>query len=205
MPENKSKTVAVFGGSFSPPTIAHEAILRQCAQLPEYDEVWLLPSGNRTDKTISVQPTQQLDMLHILLNDVGAETGSHIKIIDTEIRRGIATETYDTYQEFVTKYPTTKFWFVFGADSYATIGSWLRGSWLLANLPVLLVERHDMVLPPIDRHVRHLAPLLGDMSLVSSSLVRSMVNSKRGLHPFVSPSITRYIDDNKLFSIPAAD
>ncbi|MGB4966675.1 MAG: hypothetical protein WBO35_00560 [Candidatus Saccharimonadales bacterium] len=60
------RTILIFGGAFNPPTLAHEAIIRQWSSMPGFDEIWLTPSGSRTDKHISITSQQQLVPLGIL-------------------------------------------------------------------------------------------------------------------------------------------
>lgn len=193
MAERKIKRVVVFGGSFSPPTLAHVEIIRRCLALPDVDEVWLVPSGNRTDKQISVSPGDQLAMLKLVMQDE-YNNDKRLKLVDIELRRGIATETYDTYQEFLAQHPNTDFWFVFGSDSYATIRTWLNGDWLAQNLPVLLVERNGHALPPAAAHIRHLAPLPGRIAPISSTLVRAKLKAHEDIRQLVPGPVADYVE-----------
>jgi nicotinic acid mononucleotide adenylyltransferase len=59
---NKRK-ILLFGGSFSPPTLAHEAIIAACLDMKDFDEVWVMPSGDRADKVIAIQDEDRLKML----------------------------------------------------------------------------------------------------------------------------------------------
>ncbi len=183
----------MFGGSFSPPTLAHVEIIRRCLALPDVDEVWLVPSGNRTDKQISVSPGDQLAMLKLVMQDE-YNNDKRLKLVDIELRRGIATETYDTYQEFLAQHPNTDFWFVFGSDSYATIRTWLNGDWLAQNLPVLLVERNGHALPPAAAHIRHLAPLPGRIAPISSTLVRAKLKAHEDIRQLVPGPVADYVE-----------
>lgn len=190
--------VVVFGGSFSPPTLAHVEIIERCLALPDADEVWLVPSSNRTDKHIAASPKDQLAMLEILVKTT-FHGNKHLRVIDTELRRGIETETYDTYTEFLQQYPAFEFWFVFGTDSYRTIEDWLNGDWLANNLPVLLVERNGFSLPPSNNHVRHLASLSKEVAPVSSTNVRLATKRGKPILALVPQEIADYIQANRLF------
>ena len=192
------KKIVVFGGSFSPPTRAHVEIIRMCLQLPSVDEVWLLPSGDRTDKTISSAAKHQLAMLRLLVDsEFGSDT--RLRVITTELERSIATETYDTYQEFLQEHPDTDFWFVYGSDSYATIRDWLNGGWLAQNLPVMIVPRNSVPLPPKNTHVKHLPALPRAVAPISSTKVRSTLSSNTNISSLVPPCIADYLEDNRIF------
>ncbi|QQS18476.1 nicotinate-nicotinamide nucleotide adenylyltransferase [Candidatus Saccharibacteria bacterium] len=191
--------VVVFGGSFSPPTLAHTEIIARCLAVPGIDEVWLVPSANRTDKNIAARPRQQLAMLELVVRDV-FHGDSRLRILDTELRRGISTETYDTYQEFLRDYPEADLWFVFGSDSYATIGQWLNGDWLAEHLPVMIVPRNGVPLPRTSAIVQHLSPLSAQAAPISSTQVRSILALKSDASALVSTPIATYLKQNELFA-----
>ncbi len=194
----KQRKVIVFGGAFSPPTLAHEALLRQCLNLAEFAEVWLLPSGNRTDKRISASPEHQRAMLKILLKDVFKDN-PRLRIDDRELRRGISTETDDTYRELLSENPNTDFWFFYGADSYVTIHTWQNGPWLSENLPVLIAPRNGAYLPSQNSHVRILPPVPNELRHVSSTAVREALQNGEAVSGSVSESIADYIRTHELF------
>ncbi|MCA9326985.1 nicotinate (nicotinamide) nucleotide adenylyltransferase [Candidatus Saccharibacteria bacterium] len=197
MGSNKRKVI-VFGGSFSPPTKAHEAIIRHSLSLPGYDEIWLIPSGNRTDKNIAVSPEQQLEMLHLLVHESFAGD-PRLRIIDTELNRGIATETYDTYQEFLRDHPDTHFQFVFGADSYSSIHEWLNGEYLAENLPVMIVPRGNYPMPALAEHITHFPTLHADVSPISSTDVRSTAAKNETIDHLVPDTVGNYVQEKRLF------
>lgn len=53
-----SKRVAVYGGSFNPPTMSHFLIMEMILNKVKIgsdpiDEVWMIPCGNRSDKKVT--------------------------------------------------------------------------------------------------------------------------------------------------------
>jgi nicotinate-nucleotide adenylyltransferase len=194
----KRSKVVVFGGSFSPPTLAHTEIIARCLAVPGVDEVWLVPSGSRTDKNIAVTAADQLAMLKIVVKNV-CNADKRLRIVDTELKRGIATETYDTYQEFLRDYPETDFWFVYGSDSYATIRQWLNGDWLSSNLPVMLVPRNGAPLPAAAKHILHVPDLPDALAPISSTTVRHRVTQKEAISSLVPTAVADYIKAHSLF------
>lgn len=194
-----NKNIIVFGGAFSPPTLAHEAIITICLELPGYDEVWLLPSGNRTDKLIAMSAEHQLAMLAIVQTQVfGNEP--RVRIDDRELARAITTETDDTYRELRSEYPDTNFWFVYGADSYQSIRSWQNGDELARTLPVLIVPRGEAPLPDPADHIRIMPALSDHLHLLSSTAVRSRVAQDKDISRYLSEPIAAYINQHSLFT-----
>lgn len=129
--------IAVFGGTFDPPTVAHEAIIDACIKRSDIDEVWLLPSGVRADK-----PGMQPDDLRIaLLQLLETQSEKPVRVSDFELTLPRPTKTYRTVEALKAAYPDHTFWFVFGADSYATMETWEQGEMLKKNLSMLLVKR----------------------------------------------------------------
>ena len=52
------KKIAVYGGSFNPPTMSHFQILTMVMDQikvdgQKFDEIWMIPCGDRYDKKIS--------------------------------------------------------------------------------------------------------------------------------------------------------
>ena len=199
MSATEPKRVIVFGGAFSPPTLAHEALIHECLDLPGYDEVWLFPSGNRTDKNISVTHEHQLAMLSVLRNIVFRDN-ERLKIDDREVKRRIATETDDTYRELLAENPDTAFSFVYGADSYSSITGWQNGTWLARNMPVLIAPRNGARLPGNNAHISILPPLSLELQHLSSTAVRGALERGEDVSTFVSEPIATYIRDHDLFS-----
>jgi nicotinate-nucleotide adenylyltransferase len=192
------KRIIVFGGSFSPPTLAHEAIIRECLELPGYDELWLLPSGNRTDKNIAVTHSHQLAMLSLLKQVVFTDE-PRIRIDEREVRRTIATETDDSYRELREQNPGVDFQFVYGADSYATIRLWQNGTYLANHLPVLIVPRPGSDMPAESAHVHHLKPLSPLIENISSTAVRNALQAGQNVDASVPAAIAGYLDTHNLF------
>ena len=57
-PEEPRKCIAIYGGSFNPPTMSHYQIMKMLVEEIDINdqpisEVWMVPCGDRTDKKIS--------------------------------------------------------------------------------------------------------------------------------------------------------
>lgn len=166
-------------------------------QLNGYDEVWLVPSGDRTDKTMSLPHADRLALLKIVCDTFASHTRP-LRLIQDELLRTVPTETYDTYKAFIARHPTIKFWFVFGTDSYATIRQWYNGDYLAEHLPVLLIERAAKV-PSPSKHVRFLRPLPAPLCHISSTQVREALTQSRPYTHLVSPEVATYLELHHLF------
>lgn len=192
------KQVALFGGTFDPPTKAHEAIIEACLARDDMDEVWVMPSGNRADKPGMSSAETRMMLLETMQKETFANAGKLV-LSQFEILLPVMTETYLSAQRLQHAYPDYQFWYVFGADSYEAMPQWSHGPWLQQNLGMLLVRRVGYVLPePTDR-VRHLA--VGEIvdQGISSSMVREAIMGQRSVDAYVSKAVVKEIALQNLY------
>jgi len=57
------KHIALYGGSFDPPHIAHLRLIRRLITLTDIDEVWLMPCGDREDKKLIMSKDQRFNLM----------------------------------------------------------------------------------------------------------------------------------------------
>ncbi|MBH1980310.1 nicotinate-nicotinamide nucleotide adenylyltransferase [Candidatus Saccharibacteria bacterium] len=143
----EQKETVIYGGAFNPPTRAHEQILQACVEYADemHGDVWLLPSASRADKEIDVSIARRIALCEALSRDV-IRGMVDVRVEDSELTRGVQTETYDTVQEFAAQYPERHFSWVFGSDSVTTMSEWHGGVWMRDNLSMLVVDRPGYVL-----------------------------------------------------------
>lgn len=181
------KETVIYGGAFNPPTLAHVAILRACFQYAETADadVWVLPSGNRLDKTIPTPREQRLAYVDAMIED--ARVGDVAVAVKTlELDRTIPVETVDTYDELNAQYPDRSFRFVFGADSTETMAEWSGGERLLDELQMLVCERPGSVVNPLAKHVIRMTV---ETPNVSSTMVRQCLQDGESFAHLVSPHV----------------
>jgi nicotinate-nucleotide adenylyltransferase len=143
----------IYGGAFNPPTLAHKAILEACVSYAETQkaDVWVMPSGDRLDKSIATSRERRLAYVAAMILSVEARQVTP-EVVTTELDRTVMVETYDTVKELEAEYPDRKFTFVFGADSTETMASWKKGEELLEELSMIVVERAGNTVNPMARH-----------------------------------------------------
>lgn len=187
----EQKETIIYGGAFNPPTLAHVAILRACFEYAsEHDaDVWVLPSGDRLDKTIAVPRTKRLEYIDAMVED--ARIGKQTALVQTtELDRQVSVETIDTVNELRANYTDRDFRFVFGADSTETMGQWKGGNELLENLSMLVVEREGNQINPLAQHVVRLTVQTPD---VSSTQVRQRMQTGGSIQGLVSPLVAQLL------------
>jgi len=181
--------IALFGGTFDPPTLTHEAIIAACLAMSDFDQIWIMPSGVREDKPGMSSDASRLELLACIGQQVFGDN-SRLVITDFEMQLPRPTETITTVQVLQATYPQHDFWFVFGADSYRAMPTWRGGKQLQATLPMLVVERHGDSCPPASAVVRHV-PLPQEVldMCASSTKVRQAVGAGQAIDGLVSKAV----------------
>lgn len=189
-----NKTAIIFGGAFNPPTVAHQIIFQATVDYASSvgAEVWLLPSGNRTDKTIPVTRSRRIDYIEAMVNDL--QPGQvPISVVTSELDRKVPVETYDTHLELLKSNPGYDLVWVFGADSTQTMQDWKQGNWLIQNMKMLLVTRpgSDVNFNIVNFEILEIAALD-----VSSTELRRRIEMKEPFDDITSPSVARLLKVN---------
>lgn len=186
------KEVAIFGGAFDPPTLAHEAIIQACLERDDIDEVWVLPSGKRTDKPAMLGNDIRLCMLEAMVRGSFADE-SRLRICDVELQLPQPTNTHRTVTELRRLHPKNHYWFVFGADSYQTMHTWIAGDELKRSLGMLLVRRGPDELPKVP-NVRELV-VGSDCLEISSTAVRQALQRGVAVDRYLSAAVAAFLHD----------
>jgi len=170
MEQIRKQETIIYGGAFNPPTLAHKAILEACVEYAQTQsaDVWVLPSGDRQDKTIATSRDLRIAYIEAMIESVDNKVLIP-EVVTTELDRTVMVETYDTVRELEAEYPDRTFTFVFGADSTETMAIWHGGEYLLENLSMLVVEREGSTVNPMARHAVRMQV---EAPNVSSTLVR---------------------------------
>lgn len=187
---NKKLTI-VYGGAFNPPTKAHQKMLKAVVDYAEQvnADVWILPSGDRVDKTIMTSMDLRLQYIDALVKDCG-DDDNRVSVILTELNRTCSVETYDTIIEFNSDFPEREFVWVFGADSTLTMPSWKQGSWILENVSMFVFERPgSRINSAAVNAVKIDMPVMD----VSSTAVRERLASGEAFDHLVGPEVHKLL------------
>lgn len=189
------KKVLVFGGAFNPPTLSHQEIIGMSLKIPYIKEVWVMPSGNRQDKKLSITNYHRIQMLEIIKKYVFSNT-SKLVISNFELNLPTPTSTYTTSQKLKKLYKNLDFYFAFGSDSYNSMSMWKRGNYLKNNLKLIIFNRSNDKIKPGNNVITVLNQKLKN---ICSSDVRKLISEGRDISYATSRHIQKYIKENKLY------
>lgn len=181
------KQAIVYGGAFNPPTTAHQEIVQQCILLAKEmtAEVWLMPSGDRLDKTIGLPTEKRLQLIDALCRSIDYR-GVTLRIEQSEIKSNAHTQTFTTVEHLQSQNPEYNLKWVFGSDSIGTMKQWRNGLWLHDTLDMIVVERSGVALqtiPPKATIMKYDGPM------VSSTMVREHIKKGTSYANLVPPQV----------------
>jgi len=116
------KHIGLFGGSFDPPHLGHQALVEEALEQLSLDEVWIIPVGTPVHRELSghASPQQRMDWLQSMFNDE-----PRVKIADWEVNLDKASPAIATLKRFKTKNPNIVPTWLMGLDSYLSLPTWV--------------------------------------------------------------------------------
>lgn len=198
MMNTELKQTIIYGGAFNPPTEAHAAIVKGLAEMARQDQadLWLMPSGERHDKSILADLAIRTAYIHALL--ASGETQEVDTYIEKyELMSTEKTETFTTNEYLAERYPDRHFTWVFGSDSVNTMRHWRRGAWLLKHIDMIIIERPGYALT--EKPSRHRILKLGEMA-ISSSEVRQRITEGADIEGLVPAPVVGVLRQNGILA-----
>lgn len=131
--------IAVFGGSFNPPTVAHINLAKQILEkIENVEKVIFVPVSTKYNKDGLAPDIDRFNMLKSICDD---EQGLEVSSIELDSQRQLYTiETLKMIQE---KYPNNEICFIIGTDNLKELETWYTVDKLLENFKVIVLERDN--------------------------------------------------------------
>ena len=198
----KVENVAVFGGSFNPPTLAHSQVVREVINRTSIDSVLLLPSWERADKTFWIQENDRKKMIEIFHASLLGEW------LNVDIERYFLDWSHvwltTTIQE--EQYLKSKLWFspyfIYWTDVIPWMQNWRwnEDTFVEKEMKKIFISR------PWNRHnpeeykmENYILLDISDMLNLSSSTIREMLKNKESVENLLFVEIEGYIKNNKVY------
>jgi nicotinate-nucleotide adenylyltransferase len=198
----RKKHIAIFGGAFDPPTLAHFRTAQFVLNESRWaDEVWMVPAfGHMYGKNMA-DPIHRLDMCRI-----ATKSDRRIKVSEFEIEHELTGETYKTAKKLSEEYPDYEFAFVIGQDNANTIEKWVNSEYLVHNAMFIVIPREGIapdlsvkwynVLPHIS-----LIGLKSNIGEISSTGYKVACIKNEDVSKYVIPEIHEYVMKHKLYEV----
>lgn len=220
--------VAIFGGSFNPPTVAHMQMLQALVEDETIWKVLVVPCGERPDKPLAAGE-HRLNLLRILIKDtLGIDScefrhdskdpfvcPSKVILDDYELsfyKRMMPTSNLIMrYQQL---FPQHLFAFAIGTDLLTSISTWQLFEEFLKHQHFIVFKRTGHVPKPNEYELDDAKILETNVKPVSSTLCRNLMHeyynlrcsdcpqaqeTQRRILEVVSPRVLNYVLEHCLF------
>jgi nicotinate-nucleotide adenylyltransferase len=181
--------VAIFGGSFNPPHVAHQMAALYVLETEPIDELWLIPAFQHPfDKPL--EPFEdRLRMCELAARALGPRA----RVSDIERAIGGPSRTLRTVRRLEQEHPQDRFSLVIGADLLGEVSSWYGAAELQAAVPFIVVGRAGVDASAAAGGARVALPE------VSSTEVRRMLGTGKSPQGLVPRAVLDYIYGRGLY------
>ena len=137
--------IVVMGGSFNPPTLAHQKILLVAMEALGADRGLFVPSSheyvqNKMEKLGQPQDVFSEQLRLEMLRAMAAED-SRLAMEDMEFHRTGKAYTYETMEAVQARYPAAKLYFLASGDKVEVIARWHRIQEFLERFSIVVIRR----------------------------------------------------------------
>ncbi len=196
MPER----VAIYGGSFNPPHVLHQAVARDLARSEFFDRVIVVPCGGRPEKWHDVDAVHRAAMADMAFGDI---PGVEVDLFDIE------SDRFSPAVELQRRYGETgdELWFVVGEDLVCPRGGgrgpavrddWIEGRRIWEEFNWLVVQRSGYYMS-IGCKPKNLRYHHTDAGPLSGTELRERAFRHLPLGDDVAPRIAAYVERHNLY------
>ena len=185
--------IAVFGGAFNPPTIAHYEIAKHVLRLSFVVSLLFVPVGDQYKKAGLIPANHRINMLKIMIRWL-----PDANVSEVEIKARRAFKTIETLQLLQAKYPEADLAFVLGADNLGDLPHWYSHNRLVEQFKMIIFNRggfdvHAFIKEHFEKAAENFI-IIDDFKKIdiSSSQYRSDVSKKEILLPEIEKYITKH-------------
>jgi nicotinate-nucleotide adenylyltransferase len=176
--------VALYGGSFNPPHVAHQLAALYVLETEPVDELWLVPCFKHPFEKALAPFEDRLEMCARAAQALGPRA----KVSDVEGKLGGESRTLRTVTALQADHPGIELSLIIGADLLRELPSWYGADELQRQVRLIVVGRagFDGGAGPA-------------MPAVSSSEVRERLAAGRPVEHLLPRSVLDYVRQRKLY------
>lgn len=189
--------VGLFGGSFDPPHVGHVLVAQDAREALQLDRLLVIPAAQQP-----LKGAQQAPGAHRLAMVRAAFAGiAGIEVDAVEIERGGLSYMVDTVEAVRRRYPAARLHLLIGEDVVPTLPRWREPERLVAMVQLVILTRDSgrAAAGAGDGLVAEAIRLATRRVDVSSTEIRTRVQSGLSLRGFVPESVAAYIESTGLY------
>lgn len=200
------KSIAVFGGTFNPPHLAHKRLIDEMDRAVGFDKVLIIPTFVPPHKNAPdlAKSDDRLEMCRRTFYE------SRFTVSDMEISRGGKSYSYDTFCRLKKEYPFSKLYLVIGSDMLLSFDKWYRYEDILSMATLCVAARQKDTdkekLALFAKERLHLNCENGEIIILptdayelSSTQIRQYIKDEKDPSAFLEKETLRYIKEKGLY------
>ena len=191
--------VALFGGSFNPPHVAHQMVALYVLETQPVDELWFVPTYAHPFGKALVDYEHRIAMCELAAAALGPRAQVSRAEAELAARPGFVTShTLDLVDHAIAAGHAPRL--VIGADIVRDAAKWHRWDDVVARAPPIVVGRGGHAPPPAGAAG---APAQVTMPEISATHVRDLLaRGDSGVAGLVPRDVLRYIAEHSLYRYP---
>ena len=131
--------IAVFGGSFNPPTVAHINLAKQVLEeMNEIEKVIFVPVSTKYNKKGLAHDEVRLNMLKSICN-----SQENLEVSDLELKSERQLYTIETLRIIKEQNPGKEIYFIIGTDNLKELETRYKPDELLKNFKIIVLDRGE--------------------------------------------------------------
>lgn len=133
--------LAVFGGSFDPVHIAHEAIVNEAVKELDIDKLFVVPTYlNPFKNSFHFKPKIREQLLKKVFF-----SNQKVEVCDYEIKQNRAVYSIETIKYLKNLYNPSKIYLIIGADNVKNLNKWYKINELKTLVDFVVVSREGFI------------------------------------------------------------
>ena len=187
--------ITIFGGSFNPPTLGHQIVIKQTFELvKDIDQIWLLPDYQHSfAKNNDLAPAaDRLEMTKML-------SSKKVKVETCCLDQKMSGNTIEHITYLNKVHRGIRFSFLMGSDNLRTFTLWPEWQTLLHLMTFYIYPRAGFPLEPLHHNMMPLTHPLQIITNISSTLVRERIKQNLSWDQLVPADVAEYIRGKRLF------
>lgn len=182
--------IAIFGGSFNPPHVAHQLVALYVLETEAVDELWFAPTWRHPFAKALAPYEHRIAMCELAAAPLGPRV--RVSRIEEEVGQApgfVASRTLDTIEALAARRPDASWRLVIGADILAETDKWYRWDELVRRAPPIVVGRTGAAHPTTGVA----------MPAISSTEIRARLSRGEPCDGLVPRSVLGYIAEHGLY------
>lgn len=196
--------IGIMGGTFNPIHNGHLTLAKKALEQFALDEVLFMPCG-----VPYMKAGQQVEsgQVRARMTELAIQGTPEFTLSTMEIDKQGNTYTYQTLEQLKRENPSTKYYFILGADSLFHITAWAHPERIFANCCILAAIRDGKTRKDLESQIRILQEKYqADIQIlqitcmdISSSAIRQKIAAGKSIDEEVPMQVRMYIDRKGLY------